>query len=92
MSSDTKFQNSRGDDNTNPEHPDPTTKVDVKQELGTSSSERNDGKYKRGKVIMIQGYNYTGGKDEIRVIFTLKSEKFANKVAFTTFVDKMKMF
>ena len=52
--------------------------------------EKKETKYKRNTVTMTQGYNYLGEKDEIGVVLALKSEKFANKVAFTTFIDKMK--
>ena len=90
MSSETKFTSAGDNDNANPNGQNPIARKDVKQESGTSSSEINDGKYKRGKVTMVQGYNHMGEKDEIGVVLALKSEKFANKVAFTTFIDKMK--
>ena len=84
MSSDPSYP-SGGDDRPNPEDSNPTP---VKQETGGKTSEKHEGTYKRGKVTMNQGYNYAGEKEEIGVILTLKSEKLANKVAFTMFIDK----
>ena len=89
MSSDPSYT-SGGDDRPNPEDSNPTP---VKQETGGKTSEKHEGRtYKQGKATMNQGYNYAGEKGEIGVILTLKSEKLANKVAFTTFIDKMKNY
>ena len=51
-----------------------------------------DHKYKKGKITLHQGYDYTGEKSEIGIILALKNERFANKVVFTTFIDKMKNY
>ena len=91
MSSDTKYPSINDE---TAEGSNPTSGEDAKQDTGGSTTEKSDRntKYKRGKVTMDQSYNYIGEKEEIGVILALKSEKFANKVAFRTFIDKMKNY
>ena len=63
---------------------------DHNQKNEVENQDREEKKHNRNTVTMTQGYNYLGEKDEIGVVLALMSEKFANKVAFTTFIDKMK--
>ena len=43
-------------------------------------------------VTRKQGYDYKGENDNIAFILALPSEKFGNKVIFSTFVDKLKNY
>ena len=52
----------------------------------------NDDNQSNVKVTLSQGYDYKGEKSEIGVILALKNERFANKVVFSTFVEKMKNY
>ena len=54
------------------------------------SNGNDDTRQQRTNVTLAQGYHYSGEKEDIGVILALQSEKFANKVAFTSFIDKMK--
>ena len=68
--------------------------TDLKETDSKPSVRNNNDNDKKSKmkVTMNQGYDYKGEKDDIGVILALKNERFANKVVFSTFIEKMKNY
>ena len=58
----------------------------------TSRTYSDDDNQSKVKITLSQGYDYKGEKSEIGVILALKNERFANKVVFSTFIEKMKNY
>ena len=54
------------------------------------NEEKSDTKYISNPIA--QGYNYAGENPKIRVILALRTERFSNKVVYSTFTEKLKNY
>ena len=78
---------------------DSTGGAGTKQEPGASDSASNSGSDNKGggrakkeMPTVGQGYDYKGQNEKIGVILALRSERFNNKVIFSTFTDQLKNY
>ena len=70
-----------------------TSKPKVEKILNNAGDQnRMNPSAQHNAITITQGYNYAGTKEDIGVILALQNEKFANKVAFTMFIDKLKNY
>ena len=64
-----------------------------KAEVNKANVTQSDSRLKTSsRVAYKEGYNYEGENATIGLILALPSEKLNNKVAYTTFIDKMKNY
>lgn len=67
----------------------------IKKEHGSTEKERpqdSSSKSKKPTATLHQGYDYKGEKEEIGLILALQTERFNNKVVYTSFVKKLKNY
>ena len=58
----------------------------------TPNNQRNNFKKEQDNYSSGQPYNWKGNNEDVGVIMTLRSERYKNKVLFSTFTDKLKKY